>query len=225
MTAMAERFSRTVERLSPTLFRLAGSLLLLLLVVGAAVRFSAVAIPRTAFWPLFPLAIALALGGLVGLYPRVARSARWSARVGGGLGALGVVLLLGGLSVLLMVSPPGPYPGSLGVLGAPFFLGLLVSVPATGLYGLSGLRTGSLSRRIGALLLLVALLQLGELVGAQLLFASAGTATPSLVFLVFEIVVYGAIATALVAVGSSLRGDVAATEGSVGVPEPRADAS
>lgn len=220
MATINTRYVRSLERWGPTLFLLAGAVLFLLLVVGRVVRFTAVSIPRTAYWPLLPLAVALSLGGVVGLYPRLAERARWSAIIGGGFGLVGGIALIGGLGALLVASPPGPYPGNLGVLGAPFFLGLLAFVPAVGLYGLSGLRTGLLSRRIGGLLVLVGFLQFGELIGAEVLFSSAGTAAPSDFYVLFEIAVYGVIATAMVTIGYSLRHDATLTEREDTVSDP-----
>lgn len=223
MATLSTQCVGSLERWGPTLFLLAGAVHFLLLVVGRVVQFTAVSIPRTAYWPLFPLAVALSLGGLVGLYPRLAERARWSAIIGGGFGLVGGIALIGGLGTLFVASPPGPYPGNLGVLGAPFFLGLLAFVPAVGLYGLSGLRTGLLSRRVGALLVMVGLLQLVELFGAEVLFSSAGTAAPSDFYVLFELAVYGVIATAMVTIGYSLRHDATLTERdeTVSAPEIR----
>lgn len=212
MVNVSTGYGESLKRLSPLLFFLAGVVLFLLLGVGSVVRFTAVSIPRTAFWPLLPLAVALSLGGLVGLYPRLAERARYSAIVGGVFGLLGGIALAIGLGALLVTAPPGPYPGDLGVLGAPFFLGLLAFVLAAGIYGISGLRTGLLSRRIGALLLVIGLLQFGELIGAEVVFSSAGTSAPSGFYILFETAVYGVIATAFVTVGYSLRYEAALTE-------------
>lgn len=212
MVSVSTRYAESIKRRSPLLFLLAGVVLFLLLVVGSVVRFTGVSIPRTAFWPLLPLAVALSLGGLLGLYPRLAERAWWWALFGGGFGVVGATLLIAGLGALLVVSPTGPYPGNLGLLGVPFFLGLLAFVPAVGIYGLLGLRTGTPSRSIGGLLLLVGLLQCGELIGAEVLFSSAGTSTPSGPYVLFETVVYSLIATTLVVVGYTLRRDIVQTE-------------
>lgn len=212
MVGVSARYAESLERRSPLLFFLAGVVLLLLLMVGSVVRFTVASIPRTTFWPLFPLAIALSLGGLVGLCPRLAERARWSAIVGGGFGTLGGIALITGLGALLVTAPPGPYPGNLGVVGAPFFLGLLAFVPAVGICGISGLRTGLLSRKVGALLLVIGLLQFGELVGAEVVFSSAGTSAPSGFYVLFETFVYGLIATAFVTIGYSLRNEAALAE-------------
>lgn len=206
---MSIRWRGPFGRWSPTLFLLAGAVLLTLLAIGQTVRFTAASIPRTAYWPLFPLAVAFALAGLVGCYPRLAGRARLSALLGGGVALLGGGLLFAGLGTLLLVSPPGPYPGSLGALGAPFFLGLLAFIAAMGIYGVSSLRTGFLPPRIGALMLLSGFLQAVELVGAEVVFASAGTSAPSGFYVLFETVVYGLIAAALLSIGYSLRHEAA----------------
>lgn len=227
MVNVSTRYAESLERRSPLLFFLAGAVLFILLVVGSVVRFTAVSIPRTAFWPLFPLAVALSLGGLVGLYPRLAERARWSAMVGGAFGTLGGIAMVTGLGALLVATPPGPYPGNLGMLGAPFFVGLLAFVLAVGIYGLSGLRTGLLSRRIGALLLVMGLIQFGELIGAEVVFSSAGTSAPSGFYLLFETIAYGVIATALVTIGYSLRHhtDLIEREDTASTSELRAEAT
>lgn len=212
MAAIRTHCVESFDRWSSALFVLSGAVLFLLLVVGRIVRYTSTSIPRTAFWPLLPLAVALAMGGLVGLYPRLAEGARWPAVIGGGVGIFGGIALVGGLGALLVAAPPGPYPGNLGVLGVPFALGLLAFVFVVGLYGLSSLRTGILSRRVGAQLLFVGLLQFGELIGAVALFPSAGTSAPSDLYVLFEIAVYGIIATAMVSIGYSLRRESAPTK-------------
>lgn len=212
MVLTSTRMREPLERASPTLFLLAGAGFFTLLATGLTVRYTAASIPRTAYWPLFPLAVTLSMVGLLGLAPRLAERARRAATVGAAFGIAGAAMLVVGLGALLLASPPGPYPGSLGLLGAPFFLGLLAFVPATVIYGVLGLRTGLPSSLVGALLLLVGLLQFGELVGAAVLFSSAGTAAPSGSYVLFEMVVYGLIATALVVVGTSLRPDMARAE-------------
>lgn len=212
MTPNSTRWRDSLEPWSPTLFLLSGGVLVALLAIGQTVRFTAASIPQTVYWPLLPLAVALSLGGLVGLYPRLAERARWSAIVGGVFGLLGALAQIAGLGALIIAPPPGPYPGNLGILGAPFFLGLLAFVLAVGIYGISGLRTGLFSRRIGALLLAIGLLQFGELIGAEVVFSSAGTSTPSEFYLLFEKAVYGVIAAALVTIGYSLRHEAALTE-------------
>ncbi len=220
MATLSTEWAESLERRSPTLFLVAGAVLFLLLVIGQVVRFTAVSIPRTAYWPLFPLAVALSLCGLVGLYPRLAERARWSAIIGGGFGLVGGIALIGGLGVLLVASPPGPYPSNLGVLGAPFFLGLFAFVTAVGICGIASLRTGALPRRIGGLLLLVGLLQFGELIGAEVVFSSAGTSAPSGFYVLFEIAIYGVIATAMVTIGHSLQHDPGLTEREDAVSDP-----
>lgn len=221
MASSDTRWRDSVERWSPALFILAGVALWLLLAIGLAVRHTSTSAPRTAFWPLFPLAVALALLGLLGLAPRFVERARWPAIVGAGFAAVGAVLLVGGLGVLLVVSPPGPYPGSLGPLGAPFFLGLIAFVPAAVIYGVLGLQAGIPSQGVGGLLLLVGLLQFGELLGAEVLFARAGTAAPSESYVLFEIVIYAVIATAMVVVGYSLRREITRTGTDSMVSSPR----
>lgn len=227
MTPSSTRWRDSLERWSPTLFLLAGAVLVILLAIGQTVRFTTMSIPRTAYWPLFPLTFGLSLVGLLGLAPRMAERKRWSALVGAGFGVVGATMLFTGLGVLIVASPPGPYPGNLGVLGAPFFLGLLAFVPAAMIYGVLGLRTGIPSRRIGALLLLVGLLQFGELLGAEVVFSSAGTAAPNGSYILFEIIVFGVIATALTVVGYSLRRGVARTgiDSTVTSPDAPAEVS
>lgn len=206
MAHIRTQIAESLERRSSTLFLLAGMALFLLLVVGWVVRFTGASISRTAYWPLFPFAIGLALLGLAGLYPRLVARAPTAARVGLGLAIFGAIAQLGGTVVLVVTAPPGPYPGNLGVLGAPFFLGLLAFVPAVGMYGASSLWTGTAPRRVGTLLLVISFVQFAELLGVLFVFPGAGGVTqPSRSYLLFENIAYGVIVIAMVTVGYSLR--------------------
>lgn len=195
------------------MFLVAGPIVLVVLTVELVRWLTGVAIPEVVYWPLFPLGLGLSLVGLVGLYPRLVGAARRSALAGLVLGLFGVVALLGGTAVLVVTAPAGPYPENLGALGVAFLLGLLAFVPAFGVYGIAGLRTGTPSRQIGALLLVISLVQFVELLGALFVFPSAGGVTaPSVSFVVFEVVTYGVIVTALMSVGYALRRGAAPTE-------------
>lgn len=203
----------SLEPWSPTLFLVAGPLVLVVLTVELIRWLTGVTIPEVAYWPLFPLGMGLSLVGLIGLYPSLVGRARRLALTGLALGLLGVVALLGGTAVLVVTAPPGPYPGNLGVPGIAFLLGLLVFVPAFGLYGVAALRTGTPSRRIGALLLVVSLVQFVELLGALFVFPSAdGAIAYSASYLLFETVTYGTIVTAMITVGYTLGREAAPNE-------------
>ncbi|MFB6206697.1 MAG: hypothetical protein ABEJ05_09255 [Haloglomus sp.] len=214
MARVATNRWESFERWSPALFLLAGASLLVVLAVTTFEQVTGTAIPDIAYWPLFPSSIAAALAGLVGFYPRLVEQVPRPAKVGLGLALSGGVLLLGGLAVLFMTAPPGSYPGSLGPLGAPFLLGLVLFVPAFGVYGVAGLRTATLSRRVSSLLLAAAVVQLGELAGALFVFPATAARTSAQTgwFLIFEVLTYGAIIAALVGIGHALQTDALAAE-------------
>lgn len=202
------------EQGSPGLFLLAGASLLGVLAVTAFEQVTGTAIPDIAYWPLFPFGVAVALAGLVGLYPQLVKRTPRAAKMGLGLALSGMVVLLGGLAILLATAPSGSYPTSLGPIGAPFLLGLFVFVLAFGAYGIAGLRTATPSRGVGSLLLWVAVVQLVELAGALFVFPAAGARTPAQFgwFLAFEAVTYGAIIAAVFGIGYALQTDAFAPE-------------
>lgn len=202
------------ERRTAALFHLAGASLLIVLTVTTFEQATGTAIPDIAYWPLFPFGVAIALAGLVGLYPRLAERAPSAAKIGTGLAIAGVVVLLGGLAVLLATAPSGSYPASLGPIGAPFLLGLFVFVLAFGAYGIGGLRTPPASRGADTLLLGVALVQLLELAGALVVFPAAGARASGQPgwYLVFEVVTYGVIIAALFGIGYALQRGATAPE-------------
>lgn len=199
----------SLERTSPTLFLAAGLLVLIAVVLAGVRGWTSASIPYIVFWSFLPLGFALSLAGLVGLHPSLVDRAPRSAKVGTGFAVFGVVVLLVGCAGLLVTAPSGPYPENLGALGPPFFFGFLAVVPAFAASGIASLRTATPSRRIGGLLLAVALLQFGEMFGAIIVSPLLEGGHHG--SLVFQVVVYGLATATFLALGYGLRMQAANT--------------
>lgn len=195
---------QSVKQLRSTLFLVAGPLVIV------AMRREWVApisgLPEPVFWSLLPLGFALALLGLVGFYAELTGESPRLARIGRAFGLIGAAALLLGLAVLAGLRPPGPYPANLGPIGLLFLLGFQAFIVSAVAFGTAAWRTGTPSRRVGALLLGLAVVQFAEQLFALVLVPVLGLSQET-IFL-YQFGLYGApMVAGLLATGYLLRGE------------------
>lgn len=207
-----ERF----ERLGPAAFIVGGAGILGTTVVGSLDVAGVIpSTPRLAMGPLL-FGLWFVLGGLIGLYPRVAdRSPRLST---GGLWTSGIawvawtMTLAAAIIVDLTSERTLADPGSWGppLLAGAFVLAVLSFL----VYGIASTRTATPSRSVGLLLLLPVAALLGQ---AVLLVSKIVTGE---VVAVLQLGLGGVTAVVLFAVGYLLRGDAGAASSAESRAEP-----
>lgn len=188
----------TLEERSPTLFLVAGGLLVVYAAFNGVEAFTDVAVPAN----VFESGYVAGFLGLLGLYPALATErSLWAScgAVAGAVGFLGVVLVslrsFGHLAGLLPEYPPG-WSVVIVLVLVGFVGGFLA-------FGVAVLRSNVYSNLVG-----LALLAPGVIVVLMLLHMAAGLERPASVF-----VVSAGQAMAHLAIGSTLRQESSQPEG------------
>jgi hypothetical protein len=156
----------STEQWSPTLFLVAGVLLVGHAAISGVRAFTDVATPADVFGPVGFL---LALVGLYGLYPELVERAPKLARSGAVVAAVAtvdyVVIAASTFGQLVGVLPPIS-----DVLPAVFFVSHLVAMILTyGLFGVAALRTDAHPRPVGFLLLVFPILIVVQMANAAVM--------------------------------------------------------
>lgn len=209
MSTSSQSIWTVLERWRWVAFVLAGPLLIVPMRRAWFAELTAPTVPKTVFWTMWPLGFAVALLGLLGLYPELAEKSPRLAGVGRVFGVLGAVILLVGIGIVAVQRPAGPYPDNLGRIGLAFFLGFEAFILTAGVFGAAAWRNGTPSRTVGVLLVALAVVQFAEQVFANVLVPvyslSEGT-----IFL-YQFGLYGIpMLVGLLTVGYLLRSDAAA---------------
>jgi hypothetical protein len=141
----------SLERGAPTLFLIAGGVLVVFAALLGIEAFTDRTFPTDIFGPG---GFAIAFLGLLGLYPRLAEEAPWLARIGAVSAPIAVlgasVTSVWYIGVAIGIFPGDPAPAYIAVFVLGIFIGFLVAFPS---FAVATLRTDSYSRTLGVLLL------------------------------------------------------------------------
>jgi hypothetical protein len=185
----------TLERWSPTLFLVAGALLVVHVAIHALIAFTNVTYPLHHEFPFGFVGMVLGFVGLFGLYPRMVDRSPRLARAGAVLAVLGTAgwFVIGGqaLAEALGVAPP---EGAAVVVAPLVILGTILTYLT---FGAASLRTDAVSRTTALVVATPALVMVYNLGSAALL--SDLTAGP--------VIVAAGFALAHLAIGVALHNE------------------
>lgn len=208
----------SVERWSPRTFLIAGLFWLVYAGLNGIEGITDLLTPSALDVTVSGLALLLGAVSLLGLYPRLRSHAPRISMIGVGcivVSAASTLALLVWLfgTTLLTAGVPAIPEDAPGWTVAAFFSALLPLILGFLLFGVASLRTSALSRRVGLLLIVPAVMWIGLLAGNAI-----GVDETLLV-----VTVYIPIAVAALVIGARLRAERAPAERTEPVPESTTD--